>query len=105
MLGRNPDRTARREVGGKEMTMSSKTIGDAMICETVRRAIDEAERDGDNWADRVDIALYEIGVMVDAKASRAEDTNGYGPICVLADGRKVCQIDGTNRIIVEASGE
>jgi len=64
----------------------------------VEKAIANAEKTGDNWADIIDIALTEIGVGVDAEASRSADINGYGPICVLGDGREIWQAEDTKEI-------
>ena len=77
-------------------------ISNEEIIEAVEKAIAHAEQIGDNWADMVDIALGEIGVEVDEKASRAADTNGYGPICVLTDGREIWQAEDTKEITIES---
>lgn len=74
---------------------------DTQICETVREAIRSANERGDNWADAVDIALHRIGVEVDEQASREADTDGYGPVCVLSDGRRVWQDESTGAITVD----
>jgi len=71
------------------------------IIEAVEQAIAHAGDVGDNWADMVDIALGEIGVEVDEKASRAADVNGYGPICVLSDGREIWQAEDTKEITIQ----
>jgi len=76
---------------------------DEEICETVRQAIDDANRRGDNWADALDLALQAIGVTVDEQASREADPNGYGPVAVLSDGREIWQDDSRGgRILVRA---
>ena len=71
------------------------------IIEAVEKAITHAEEVGDNWADMVDIALAEIGVGVDEEASRETDSSGYGPICVLSDGRQIWQREDTKEIYID----
>jgi len=74
---------------------------DQEIIDVVERALDEARARGDNWADRVGIALSDIGVEVDEAESRARADNGYGPLCVLEDGRSIWQDQATDEITIE----
>jgi hypothetical protein len=75
------------------------------ILTTVRDALAAAEAAGDNWCDRIDVALSRIGVEVDAAATQEADTDGHGPLAILADGGAVWAESDTCSLVLCVGGE
>jgi hypothetical protein len=79
----------------------AKKIADNKITKAVENAYNSANEEGDNWADAVDIALEGLGLDVDTSATAEEDANGYGPVAVLTDGRRIWRDEQTKKFSIE----